>query len=309
MKYRNDDTINAKIDIVNDPDNIRFYSPLREDYKELALLAIFNKPSTIGLIPSSYEGYLFLCRKAINEDVGTLEYIDYNISGYNLLAIIAINKNPYVVLCINKNADCYLYFWKLAISKNSKIIKYINHDKKELFVLLMAYLIKNPMAIQYVDTNISIYNMLCKIAYYSDKTLVIYMDINKVEKWLALEILKAKPEKIKDLDSDKEYYWEACKIAVSRCNEMLKYVDYNNDNIEQFMSLVMDEEDNSLIMLEDSKLIYALSLYNRKVKNSLLNGPNILGDNIYQLLIDLDMEYDKLVSQLSEIKKYELIYK
>ena len=50
-KFLNRSTFDAKVDIVISPDNIKYYSLEREDFTELAFVAIKNKPSTIRLIP------------------------------------------------------------------------------------------------------------------------------------------------------------------------------------------------------------------------------------------------------------------
>ena len=96
-KVLNKSTFDAKVDIVISPDNIKYYSLEREDFTELAFVAIKNKPSTIRLIPFDYKDYAFLCEEAIKQDISVFLYINFKVSNYKELGTIAISKIPYMV--------------------------------------------------------------------------------------------------------------------------------------------------------------------------------------------------------------------
>ena len=93
MKERSDNnTFNAKVDIVTAPDNIKHYSQKRNDYTELALTAIKQKANVIKYISPSYKDYSILCDEAINQDYETFLLIKDSVSNYKQLGIKAIMK-------------------------------------------------------------------------------------------------------------------------------------------------------------------------------------------------------------------------
>ena len=103
MKERSDNnTFNAKVDIVTSPDNIKHYSQERNDYTELALIAIKQKANVIKYISPSYKDYSILCDEAINQDCKTFLLIKDSVSNYKQLGIKAIMKYPFLVTNLAK---------------------------------------------------------------------------------------------------------------------------------------------------------------------------------------------------------------
>ena len=58
-------TFYAKVDIVEDTENIKYYSYDREDYTELALTALENNLESIRYISPLCKDYPMLCEKAV----------------------------------------------------------------------------------------------------------------------------------------------------------------------------------------------------------------------------------------------------
>ena len=165
--------------------------------------------------------------------------------------------------------------------------------------MLIKAIEQEPLAIFFVDSNISIYNELCELAFSKNKSSVRYMNINRVSTALVFEILKDEPERFKYLNRNKGCYNEACKMVLSLNGSLIKYVYYPNldDNLDQYFELITIAEKSNPEIADSSDVLYALCLYNRKRKQELLNTSNILGNNIFKLLDDLDDEYELLLAK------------
>ncbi|MEE3343775.1 MAG: hypothetical protein VZS44_06775 [Bacilli bacterium] len=304
MNRKSKDTFNAKVDIVMYPDTIKNYSQDRDDYIELAMTAIKQKPSVIKYISPSYKEYQLLCEEAIEENAISFSSIDESVSNYKELGIRAIKKNPYIVLCIDNRTKDYIFFWELAISQCLDILKEIDKNDKELFPLLKKTVEQNPLAIYYIDSRITIYNELCELAYNKNKDLIEYMDINSINKELVFEALRINPERIKYLDNTKNFYIEACKLVLSIDGTYIKdiYLENLNDNLNQFFELVEIAEKTNQEVFNNANVLNALRIENRQMKDRILSTPNFLGNNLYKLLQDLDNEYDDLSKKIFNIE-------
>ena len=302
------DTFNAKVDIVTEPDNIKYYSNERNDYTELAMVAIQNKAKVIKLISPSYKDYPILCEEAVRQKASTFLLIDDNVSNYRELGIRTIITNPSIVICLNKETKYYLFFWKLAIFTCYKVLMEIDEDKEELFPLVEEAIKQEPLAIFFVNSSISIYNKLCNIAYNKNNESTKYMDINFVDKKLVSEIIAKEPEKIKYLDINKDYYKEACKIALKMDGKLIKYVYFPifEKDIDFFFELINIAEKNATEIADYTIVLHALCVENRQRKNSLINTPNVLGNNLYKLLTEIDKEYELLSEKYFESLSSEL---
>ena len=303
MKERSDNnTFNAKVDIVTSPDNIKHYSQERNDYTELALIAIKQKANVIKYISPSYIDYSILCDEAINQDYETFLLIKDSVSNYKQLGIKAIMQYPFLVTNLAKERNDYYFFWELAISICYKVLCCIDEDKKELFPLIEKAIQQEPLAIYHVDSRISIYSKLCNIAYRKNKESIKYMDINCVDKYLVFEIINNEPEKVKYLDRSKDYYKEAWKLALSLNGQLIKYIDYSSteDDLSYLYELINIAEKSAPEIVDYPIVLNALRLENRKMKERLISTPNILGNNIYKLLKEIDDEYELLSKEYKE---------
>ena len=304
MKGRSDNnTFNAKVDIVTSPDNIKHYSQERNDYTELALIAIKQKENVIKYISPSYKDYSILCDEAINQDCKTFLLIKDSVSNYKQLGIKAIMKYPFLVSDLAKEIKDYYFFWELAVSICYKVLCRIDEDKKELFPLIEKAIHQEPLAIFHVDSKISIYSKLCNIAYSKNKESIKYMDINYVDKNLVFEIINNEPEKVKYLDRSKDYYKEAWKLALGLNGQLIKYIDYSSteDDLSYLFELINIAEKSAPEIVDYSIVLNALRLENRKRKERLISTPNILGNNIYKLLKEIDDEYELLSKEYKEV--------
>lgn len=302
------DTFNAKVDIVTQPDNIKNYSIERKDYTELAMIAIQNKASVIKLIPPSYKDYPILCEEAIKQNAKTFLLVNDNASNYKELGIKSILIHPFIVTGLTKEKKYYLFFWELAISMCYKVLEAIDKEEKELFPLIEKIIQQEPLAIFYVNSKIPTYNRLCNLANDINKESLKYMDINYVDKKLAFEIISKEPEKILYLDNNKEYYKEACKFALSLNGKLIQNMHFPNmeEDIDSFFELINIASKNASEIIDYSVVLYALRLENRKRKEKLLSTPNILGNNLYILLEEIDKEHEMLSKQYIETLSKEI---
>ncbi len=303
MKERSDNnTFNAKVDIVTSPDNIKHYSQERNDYTELALIAIKQKANVIKYISPSYKDYSILCDEAINQDCKTFLLIKDSVSNYKQLGIKAIMKYPFLVTNLAKERNDYYFFWELAISICYKVLCCIDEDKKELFPLIEKAIHQEPLAIFNVDSRISIYSKLCNIAYNKNKESIKYMDINYVDKNLVFEIINNEPAKVKYLDRSKDYYIEAWKHALSLNGQLIKSIYYSSteDDLDYLFELINIAEKSASEISHYPIVLNALCLENRKRKERLISTPNIIGNNIYKLLKEIDDEYELLSKEYKE---------
>ena len=303
MKKRSDNnTFNAKVDIVTSPDNIKHYPQERNDYTELALTAIKQKANVIKYISPSYKDYSILCDEAINQDYETFLLIKDSVSNYKQLGIKAIVKYPFLVSELTKQTKYYYFFWELAISTCYRVLWCIDEEKKELFPLIEKAIQQEPLAIFHVDSRISIYSKLCNIAYSQNKESIKYMNINCVDKYLAFEIINNEPEKVKYLNRSKDYYKEAWKLALSLNGELIKNIIFlsTEDDLDYLFELINIAEKNVPKIVDYSIVFKALCLENRKMKERLLSTPNIIGNNIYKILKEIDDEYELLSKEYKE---------
>ena len=303
MKERSDNnTFNAKVDIVTSPDNITHYSQERNDYTELALTAIKQKANVIKYISPSYKDYSILCDEAINQDCKTFLLIKDCVSNYKQLGIKAIMKYPFLVTNLAKEINDYYFFWELAISICYKVLCCIDEDKKELFSLIEKTIHQEPLAIFHVDSRISIYSKLCNIAYNKNKESIKYMDINYVDKNLVFEIINNEPAKVRYLDWSKDYYIEVWKHALSLNGQLIKNIYYSSaeDNLDYLFELINIAEKSASDIVHYPIVLNALCLENRKMKERLISTPNIIGNNIYKLLKEIDDEYELLSKEYKE---------
>ena len=304
-KVLNKSTFDAKVDIVISPDNIKYYSLEREDFTELAFVAIKNKPSTIRLIPFDYKDYAFLCEEAIKQDISVFLYINFKVSNYKELGTIAISKIPYMVQYVPKDSKYYYYFWELAISCSNKSLRFIDNKREELFPLVIETIQKDALSIFYVDSNISIYSKLCKIASNNKKSLE-YMDINKVDKELVFEILKMNPYRIRYLDSDKEYYLEACKLVLAIDENSINYINslFLHNNLEFFINILENVKEKNPNLINNFTVINLLCINNRKTKEKLQKLYDNIGYSSSRLYY-LDLEYEELTRRLKAARKVD----
>lgn len=303
MKERsNNNTFKAKVDIVTSPDNIKHYSQERNDYTELALTAIKQKANVIKFISPSYKEYSILCDEAVNQDCETFLLINDSVSNYKQLGVKAIVKYPFLVSGLTKNIKYYYFFWKLAVSICFRVLHCIDEDKTELFPLIEKAIQQEPLAIFHVDSRISIYSKLCNIAYSKNKESIKYMDINCVDKCLVFEIINKEPEKVKYLDTSKDYYKEAWELALSLNGQLIKNINYSStkDDLDYLFELINIAEKSAPEIVHFPIVLNALRLDNRKRKERLINNPNIIGNNIYELLKEIDNEYELLSKEYKE---------
>ena len=296
-KKLDNNTFNALVDIATFPNNIKCYSQERKDYTKLALAAIKQKANIIQYISPSYKDYSILCEEAINQDYKTFLLIKDSVSNYKQLGIKAIMKNPFLVSSLAKEKKYYYFFWEIAISTCYRVIRCIDEEKKELFTLIKKTIQQEPLAIFYVDSKISIYSKLCNIAYSKNKEAIKYMDINYVGKYLVFKIINNEPEKIKYLDRNKEYYKDAWKLALSLNGYLINNFNYSSteDNLAYLFELINIAEKNTKEIEDYPIVINTLCLENRRKKERLLSNPNILGNNLYKLLKEIDDEYEILL--------------
>lgn len=303
MKEKSDNnTFNAKVDIVTSPDNIKHYSQERNDYTELALTAIKQKANVIKYILPSYKDYSILCDEAINQDYETFLLIKDSVSNYKQLGIKAVVKDFFLVTRLAKEIKDYYFFWELAVSICYRILWCIDEDKKELFPLIERVIQQEPLAIFHIDSRISIYSKLCNIAYSKNKESIKYMDINCVDKYLVFEIINNEPEKVKYLDTSKDYYKEAWKLALSLNGQLIKNINYSSteDDFDYLFELINIAEKSAPEIVDYPIVLNTLCLENRKRKKRLISTPNIIGNNIYKLLKEIDDEYELLSKEYKE---------
>ncbi len=285
MSQKND-TFNAKVEIVTYPDSIRLYSQEREDYTELALTAIKQKPSVIRYISPSYKDYSMLCDEAVSLDYNVFLLVKDSASNYKQLGIKAILQYPFLVADLAKELEHYLFFWELAISTCYKILSSIDEEKQELFPLVEKAIEEEPLAISYVSNELSIYNKLCNMAYSKNKDSATHIDINNVDKDLAMEIIRNNPEIIKYLNSQKDYYDEACKLALSINGQLIKsiYVPVSVDKLDYVFELINIAQATAPEIADYPLVLYASILDNRRKKEELLCTPNAVDNNAIKLL-------------------------
>ncbi len=294
----NNDSFEAKVDIVIDPDHIKNYSIDRKDYTELAMIAIKNDVSVIEYISPTCKDYALLCEEAVNQNVWSFSLINDSVSNYRDLGIKAITKNPVIVNELSKESNHYLFFWELAISINNKVLNDIDEEKTELFPIIVKELQQDPSAIYYINSNIPIYNELCNLAYSINNESTKYMDINHIDKELVFKIISKEPERIENLDPRKEYYKEACKTALRLDGKLINNIWLYDmkDDIDSIFELINIAEKTDPDIADYSNVLYAMSLENRQRKENLLSNPNILilGNNLFELLEEIDEEYKLL---------------
>ena len=302
---KKDNTFNAKVDIVTRPDNIKNYSVKRKDYTELALTAIQNKASVIKYISPLYKDYSLLCEEAVNEDYNTFMFIDESASNYKELGIKSIVKNSYIVKALDEENKYYLFFWRLAISLCYKILIEIDEKKEKLFSLVEEAIKQESLAILYVNSNIPIYSELCALAFSKNSESTKYMNINFVDKELAFKIISKEPEKIKYLDNTKEFYKEACKIALSLNGKLIRNIYYPNleKNIDSFFELINIAKNNSEEIVNYSTVLRALCIENRQRKEKIISNQDIIENN---LLEEIDNEYKLLTKKYIESANDEI---
>lgn len=310
-KSLDDNTFNAKVDIVISPDNIKHYSQKRNDYTELAITAIKQKANVIKYISPLYKDYSILCDEAINQDYETFLLIKDNVSNYKQLGIKSIMKNPFLVYNLPKEIKHYYFFWKLAISICYRVLSCINKERKELFSLIENAILQEPLAIFHVDSRISIYSKLCDMAYSKNKETIKYMDINCVDKYLVFEIINNEPEKVKYLDRTKDYYKEAWIYALSLNGKLIKNINYlsTEDDLDYLFELINIARKTAPEIIDYPIVLNALCLENRKRKEKLLSTPSILGNNKYKILKEIDDEYELLTIEYKETLITKMIEK
>ena len=303
----NKNTFDAKVDIVEDTRNIQYYSYEREDYTELALVALENNVEAIRYISPLARDYKMLCEKAIKEDSSTFKYISESSPNYKELGIKAIINNPHLVLGIDRNNRNYFFFWKLAISQCYSILYEINEKRERLYPLIATALDQEPNAIYYVNSNIPVYGNLCKFARSKDKESVVNMDINKIDEKYALEAIELKPEKIEYLSSTKEIYKTACKKAISLNGNLINNVDYMYmiENLDFFFELIEIAKDNAPEIVESPRVLFALVLKNRQNKMNIINQHKDSEKDISEIIKNLDSECEKLYNECLEKVRIE----
>ena len=307
-KKAENNTFQAKVDIVTDPNHIRNYSSERKDYTELALVAINNKPKIIKFISSNYKDYAYLCEEAIKEDVNVFPFISDTINNYKNIGTKAIVKNPYLVSYVKKSSDYYLFFWKLAISICYKILQLIDEDRKELYPLIEESIKQEPKAILFVNNELPIYGDLCRIAHTINQDSASYMDINKVDKEILLSSLRKNPDNIRYLDHESEFYLDGWKTALQIDGSLIRYLDWDfiDKKKEEYFELLSLAAESNHEVADYPSVINSFRIYNRKLKASLEKSKNYLGNNLYKLLRDLDIEYDKLTKDLIAAEQKEI---
>ena len=295
MPNNNKKTFDDLIDIVSYPDHIKNYSSETDDYLNLAINAIKNKPSTIKYISPTFKDYTYLCEIAVKEDIKAIEYINYEVSNYKELGTIAINKSPFVISILNPQSKYYLYFWELAISLNEKVLLRISNNNKNLFSLLIKTINTNPLAIQYIDSHISIYNQLCHIAYKLDNDAINYMDINMIDKELVFTLL----------NTNLKYYKEAWELVIDINPHIIEYLNYYYiyHNLDDSLVLIQKASEKDSNMTKYHSIIYALCLNNRRIKEKIQSNPSKYGKNISKLLADLDKGYNQLLNDYKNLKQ------
>ena len=302
-------TFGAKVDIVTIPDNIRNYSSKRYDYSELALTAIRQKPDVIKYISSSYKDYYILCKEAVDLDCKTFLLIKDSVRNYKQLGIEAVMKAPFLVLSLDKEIKYYYFFWELAIFMCYEVLMYIGEENNLLFQLIERAIQQEPLAIIYVDSKISIYSKLCNIAYAKNKESIKYMNINCVDKYLVMEIIRKEPEKIKYLDTKNDYYEEAWRLALSINGLLIDDFYYfsikEREELDNLFELIDIAKNGFPEIIDYPVVIYALCLENRKMKEKILSTSNILGNNIFMLLKELDDEYKSLLKEYKNVLRKE----
>lgn len=304
-KVVNRSTFDAKVDIVTSPDNIKNYSIERDDFTELALVAIKNKPSTIKFIPFDYRDYPLLCEEAIKQDISVFSCIDYRVSNYKKLGMIAISKHYYLVQYVPKDSNYYYYFWELAISCSNKVLQLISNKREELFPLVIESIQIDALSIFYVDSSISIYNELCRLAS-SNKESFRYIDINKVDKELVFEMLKMNPNRIEYLDSNKNYYLEACKFVLEIDGNLIDHISliFLYNNLDFFINILEKLKEKDPDIINKSRVLYLMCINNRKTKNKLQELYDKIGYSSSRLYY-LDLEYEELEHRLKVARKIE----
>lgn len=300
----NKNTFYAKVDIVKETKNIKYYSYKRDDYTELALTALDNNIEAIRYISPLCKDYPMLCEKSVNESSYNFLYIDETTSNYKELGIKAIADDPRIVLGLDWNNRYYIFFWKWAIAQCYSIISEIDKNRGKLYSVIATALEQEPNAIHFVNSDIPVYNNLCRFAFSKDNETVIHMDLNKVDKKYALEIIKRQPEKIEYLDDSKNFYADACKIAVTLNSNLITKINmyYLIDNKELFSELIDIIKTNNSEGLNESTTLYILFIKNRQKSETILNSIDLTEEK-YKLLKDLNDEYRELIKEYDE-KKY-----
>lgn len=295
-------TFYAKVDIVEDTENIKYYSYDREDYTELALAALENNLESIRYISPLCKDYSMLCEKAVKGRSNNFLYIDESVSNYKELGIKAISENPRVVLGIDLNNRYYVFFWKWAISQCYSILGEIDKKRERLYPVIAKALDEEPNAIYYVNSDIIVYNNLCRFAYSKDNESVIYMDINKVDKKYVMEIIKRQPDRIKNLDNSKYFYDDAVKLAVSLNSNLITQIEscYLEDNIELASELINIVKNNNLKPLEETLKLYISYIEIIQKQKIILNSNDITDEEKAKQLKVLENELKELEKQYIE---------
>ena len=295
-------TFAAKVDIVEDTENIKYYSYDREDYTELALIALENNLESIRYISPLCKDYPMLCEKAVKGLSNNFLYIDESVSNYKELGIKAISENPHLVLGIDWNNRYYVFFWKWAISQCYSILGEIDKKRGRLYPVIAKALDEEPNAIYYVNSDIIVYNNLCRFAYSKDNESVIYMDINKVDKKYAMEIIKRQPDRIKNLDNSKYFYDDAVKLAVSLNSNLITQIEsyYLEDNIELASELINIVKNNNSKPLEETSKLYISYIEIIQKQKIILNSNDITDEEKAKQLKVLENELKELEKQYIE---------
>ena len=77
-------------------------------------------------------------------------------------------------------------------------------------------------------------------------------------------------------------------------------------SIQDSFELINIASKNASEIIDYSVVLYALRLENRKRKEKLLSTPNILGNNLYILLEEIDKEHEMLSKQYIETLSKEI---
>lgn len=315
--------INDLVNIVSSPNNIEKYDVSCNYYTELAITAVKQAPKLIAKISKQCSDYFEIGKIAIYEDPWQIKNIDSNYCKYDLLAKFAVHKNPSAIQFVNSSASSYLelckysllinpefinfidkkskdYYniWNFTLKVCYKILIYIDKDDTELFPLVYNAIKEEPNAIYYVNSNLDIYPELSKLAYKINPESITNMDINRVDKNIVFEILKREPTEIKILSerNDKDFYTKACTITLEIDGSLIRYISckiFEND-LESYFDLVNIAQKTCFDVAKYSTVLNAMIKQNRSFKSKLLNSPNILGNNIFGLLDNVDKEYKEL---------------
>lgn len=314
---------NDLVAIVSNPNCISKYDLSCAYYTELALSAVKQKPKIISKIIKECPDYFEICKTAILEDPYQIKNVDVSYDKYDMLAKLAVSKCGGAIIFVNVNAQSYFDLCKLSLLENPEYINLINKKSKDyyniweyalkicysllryigkeditLFPLIIDSIKTEPNSIYFVNRDIEIYPKLANIAYKLNPESTIYMDINRVEKTIVFEILKRNPEKIKVLSdkNDKEFYKESCKISLRADGSLIRYIssDVFESNLDDYFELTSIAQQTFFEIDKYSTVLDAMIKQNRLFEKRLTENPNILGNNIYSLLDEVDREYSEL---------------